>query len=53
MEIQANDLIEVLTQQRNGALDEAAKLACIVRALQKEIEGLKSPKEEKEGKDGA
>ena len=46
IKINPQDVIEALTQQRNAAMDEIARQAGIIKALQRELaEALKSKPE--------
>lgn len=48
MNIDAQDLITALTNQRNGALNETAQLYAMVEALKRELEELKDKYERPE-----
>jgi hypothetical protein len=37
LQLQADDIIAALTQQRNAAMDEITRQAAIIRALQKKL----------------
>lgn len=38
VEVNAQDIIDALTSQRNAAMDELTKQAAIIRALQRKLE---------------
>lgn len=49
VEIQAEDVIQSISSQRDAALNEIARQSAIIRALQRQIEELQKPKEVKDG----
>jgi len=46
MELNAQDIITALSNQRNAALNELAQAFAIIEAQKREIEELKKPKDE-------
>lgn len=43
MNIEADDVIQILTSQRNAALDEIVKMGAMIKALERRIKSLEQP----------